>query len=342
MFPVYQALSRELGLRLYPAEPGMMTFAFDLSGELDGHPVRLHRICGRTARFDATSPIVPHLDLGLGITRVGVVSKVSEWFGKRDIQVDDPAFDKAFTIRGDEPDRVRALLRSEVRQAIGTIHTSDFELTDAECSAGESVKFGQNESVENLTYLLRNVVHVARVVGQAHVAVPRATALAAHHDAWSEYARGNQFQFGATPLWMQGKLGKTWVLARASRNRENDFSFELSAQLEQPLQLTLTIRPKQGLIESMVGNQTHATGDQAFDATFDVTRPDRPELVDADLRRGLLALAQLGSVSLHGSHLRLSLPATLAPGRIPALLEELRAVVAVLERNAHGANTAYR
>src|SRR5688572_4861757 len=107
MYYVYRELAKELGLRLSPSEPGMMTFVFDLAGELDGHPVSLRRLCGSGARIDITSPIVPHLDLGFGFSRAGVVSKVSEWLGKRDIQVDDPEFDKAFTIRGDEPERVR-------------------------------------------------------------------------------------------------------------------------------------------------------------------------------------------------------------------------------------------
>jgi hypothetical protein len=210
------------------------------------------------------------------------------------------------------------------------------------CRAGVGAGSGNNESVEYITYLFRCTVHIARVVGQAQASVPPATALRAHHDSWREYARENQFQFGATPLWMQGKLGKTWVLARASRNRENDFSFELSAWPDQPSNLTLTIVPKQSWLESMGGGATHATQDTAFDTVFDVMRPDRPELVDAHLRAGMLSLARLGSVSLHGAHLRLALPATVAPPRVPELLEGLRAVLVILERNLHGPDAGYR
>lgn len=346
MYEVYRTLARELSLRLDPADPGMMTFALDLTGELDGQPIKLHRLNGSGARIKVTSPIVPHLDLGLGLTRAGVASKVSEWFGKRDIQLDDEPFDKAFTIRGDEPERVRALLNPELRQAVGNHDAPLIELTDGEFSAGGAVQgassYGVSDTVEYLTFLLRNVAKVARLVGQAHANVPPARALQAHHALWTEYARDNQFQLGATPLWMQGKLGKTWVLARASRNRENDFSLELSARPDQPPNLTLTIVPKQSWLESMTGGAEHATKDPAFDSVFDVMRPDRPDLVDADLRAGLLGLARLGSVSLHGAHLRLALPATIAPPRVPELLEGLRAILVILERNLHGSDASYR
>jgi hypothetical protein len=111
VYDVYHALARELGLRLEPADPGMMTFVFDLSGELDGRPVKLTRFCGKGARMEITSPIVPHLDLGLG-------------------QLDEPEFDKAFGILGDEPDRVRALLCPEVRQAMGQCNAPELEISD--------------------------------------------------------------------------------------------------------------------------------------------------------------------------------------------------------------------
>lgn len=342
MYAVYHQLAKELGLRLSPAQPGMMTFAFDLAGEIDGHPVSLRRLCGSGARIDITSPIVPHLDLGFGFGRAGVVSKVSEWLGKRDIQVDDPEFDKAFTIRGDEPARVRALLGPEVRQAIAAITSPSFEITDAEFSCGSRVDFGINETFVDLANELRQAVRIARAIGAAHAAVPRATALAAHHDAWIAYARENQFQSGTTPLWMQGKLGKTWVLARARRNRENDFSFELVASAEQELPTTLTIQPKQSLIESAVGSHALPTGDAAFDAVFDVTRTDRIDVVDSELRRQLLLLSRYGPVRLFGSRITLHTPMTLEPAKVPLVLEDLRAVIVTLEKNVHGPNTAYR
>ncbi len=76
LYGLYQRLARELGLRLSPPDPGMMTFSFDLIGELEGHPVKLRRLCGSGARVDISSPIRPHLDLGIGLTRAGIVSKV--------------------------------------------------------------------------------------------------------------------------------------------------------------------------------------------------------------------------------------------------------------------------
>lgn len=169
LYGLYQRLARELGLRLSPPDPGMMTFSFDLIGELEGHPVKLRRLCGSGARVDISSPIRPHLDLGIGLTRAGIVSKVYECLGKQDIQLGDPEFDKAFTIRGDEAERVKALLTPELRMLIASVRTSDFELTDAECSTGHRVTMGGHESYGAIAHELHEVAQSRRcLLPRAH------------------------------------------------------------------------------------------------------------------------------------------------------------------------------
>lgn len=341
MYVAYHILAKELGLRLAP-EPGMMTFSFNVSGELDGHPVDLRRTCGRVSRVDITSPVHPHLDLGFALTRSGVVSRVSEWLGKQDIQMGDPEFDKAFTIKGDEPDRVRALLTPDVRQVILSLTATDFELTDAEYSMGYRLSL-VTETSTRMAHELREAVGVARALGARASALPPAAALLAHHEAWTAYARTQQgFEGGSTPLWMQGKLGKAWVLARASRNRANDFSLELAARLERPLEVRLRVEPQRSLLDGLVGGVDQKTGDARFDEVFDVTQAATSvHLLNDELRRNLLDLSRLGPVTLFDSQLTVRTPATLPPGQLPGILEQLCAALAILEKNA-GPNRAYR
>ncbi|MBK9001169.1 MAG: hypothetical protein IPM35_36065 [Myxococcales bacterium] len=341
VYAEYHQLADELGLRM-PTEPGMMTLAFSLFGELEGQPVTLRRLCGSGARVDITSPLRPHLDLGFGLTRAGAFSKVSEWLGAHDIQTGDAAFDAAFTVRGDEPARVLALLTPEVRSAIASIGVADFELSDAEYSCGHRVTMGGDESVETLARELREAARMARAVAEAHAAVPPAGGLVGHHEAWSAYARQRQLQSGATPLWLQGQLGKTWVFAQASRIGVNDFALTLGARLQAPLPIPLGIEPKRGLIGSLVGARAESTGDSAFDAVFEVTCAEGSLRVGAELRSLLLELSQLGKVRVRGSEVRLVTPASLKPERVPGVLEDLCRALAQLEEDARGPRAAYR
>jgi hypothetical protein len=337
MYGVYHQLAAALGLRLSPENPGVMTFSFDLVGELEGHPVSLRRYCVKAAHIDITSPIAPDLDLGFGLSRAGVLSRVSEWLGRRDIQVGDPEFDKAFTIRGDEPERVRALLTPELRGLVaGT--PFEFEISDAEYS---SRRAAGGETFADLANRLQRAVCIARAVELASASVPSATTLKAHRDVWLDYARQSGFQFGSTPLWIQGKLGKFWVLARAHRNRPEDFALELVSSFEQPLPIKLKIEPQRDALASL-GIPDQKTGDPRFDQIFDVIQTDQPAWIDEELRRRMVELAALGRVRLIDARITLRLPATLDPKRVPLVLEDLRSVLVTLDRNVRGPNAAYR
>jgi hypothetical protein len=339
MYGVYRQLAAEFQLALSPPDPGMMTFNFVLAGNFDGHPIHLSRWCGKGARIDITSPLQPHLDLGFALTRSGVMSKVAEWLGKTDIQLDDAEFDRAFTIRGDEPARVRALLNPALRNTIAGITAKDFELSDAEFSATRPVS---DEDHRTLVYALDEAVRVARAVGEAHPAVPHASTVAAHHDAWTTYARAQEgFQVGTTPLWMQGRLGNTLVHARAARNRPGDFSLQLVARLERPLPVQLNVVPQRDALAAW-GNASKDTGDASFDRIFDVMRAPHVEVLDAELRGRLVQLAHLGPVRLSGSEIQLFTSAKLEPRRVPDVLEDLRGVLQLLARNVLGPGDAYR
>lgn len=82
-----------------------------------------------TTRFLALRP--PAAGLRFSVSRASFASSVAEWFGSLDIQVDDPAFDEAFVLKGDAPDMVRALFASAslreryLRDFEGQIHRRD-------------------------------------------------------------------------------------------------------------------------------------------------------------------------------------------------------------------------
>jgi hypothetical protein len=339
MYDAYRRLASKLGLRLSD-DPGVMTFRFDLSGDLDGQRVRLERVCGRGAHIVVSAPLAAHLDLGLGLGRAGFVSRVAEWLGTRDIQVGEPAFDAAFTLRGDEPDRVRALLCTELRVALASLIAPSFELNDAGFTAHHDV---QDESVTTLERALREAVSVVRAVEAARSLVPPAAFLRHHAELWHAFARERAFGLSTTPLGMHGFVGQTAIEARAWRKSADDFMLEVRARLEAPLPVHLEVEPQRDVVAAALGKRSLATGDASFDAAFDVTVASRPEVLDAEVRRRMLELRALGSVSLSGAEVTFVTDLSrVEPAHLPLLIEDLCALLGTLEQSASGPGVAYR
>jgi len=308
----------------------MMTFSFGVEGVLDGHPVQMTRFCGKGAHITTTSPFLPSLDLGLGLGRAGVLSTLTELLGAHEIEVGDPEFDATYAVRGDEPERVRALLTPAVRAELRTLRTNEIKLTDAWFSSDLSASV---ESVPELERAVREAVRIARVIEAASGAVPPASVLRPHYDAWMAFARERPMRVSATPLWLEGRVGRTLVGARAARKSATEIVFELSVGVEQSFGVGLSVRPRRTAFQKVLEmiDTPVPTGDEAFDAQFE-TRTPAPEqarhLLDASTRRGLLDLAPLGAVffddrgvALHAS------AASLEPSRFGAVIEAMRAIV---------------
>ena len=60
------------------------------------------------------------------VSRANFATTVAEWFGSLDIHVDDPTFDKAFVLKGEQPDYVRSLFADA---ALRERYLADFEGT---------------------------------------------------------------------------------------------------------------------------------------------------------------------------------------------------------------------
>ncbi len=93
-------------------------------------------------------------------------SKVGIFFGGQDIQVNDPAFDKAFIIRGESSDDVRAFLsRPKVKEYLLTIQKmgGDFKLEkNTLCVDFEDSLLGQYKKLRPRIELLVDCVHAMR------------------------------------------------------------------------------------------------------------------------------------------------------------------------------------
>lgn len=347
MYEEYRQVSQRMGLALSPSDPGMMTFEIDVSGIVDGRRVSLHRFCGRGAYVKVTSPFSSPLDLGLGVGPEGILSSIAELLGAQDIEVGDADFDSRLMIRGDEPERVRALLGPDARRAIGDLRAFDVRLTDADVSVQFGVAFGgHSESVSLLEHLLRQVGLVAGVIDAQASRVPPSTSLRPHYDAWMAFAGTNGMAVRATPLAMQGRVGRSSVAARAIRQSAGVFGLELSVGTEQSLEAGLWVRPRRTAIDALragtFGDETHPTGDVAFDTKLEVrarTAEHARGVLDEAMRARILELGTIGEVFLDDRVCSLHAPAAaIAPASFAQVIDAMRTIVEA----RFASTTAYR
>jgi hypothetical protein len=341
MYDLYHQLAGAFGLRMSPPDPGMMTYAFELVGRVDDHPISVTRICGGGAHFIVKAPLVPHLDLGLGIGRQGVLWTLSEWLGSKEIEIGDEAFDDAFVIRGDDPDRVAALLGPEVKMALLAVQASSIELTDAAMTVKDDRR---EESLASLEAAMRQVVSVAKAVGRSRLTVPPAVPLRPHRDAVAAFAAEHGFPMEVSPLVTEGRLGKMYLSIRGLRRAEDDFVIDLLAALDEPRPNVFFCQPRVGTLSRLGRSGFVDTGDEAFDRAFDVSTRAIEEakiVLDTDIRARLVQLAALGGVFFDGSKLRLEVGAgSMKPAQLPALVDELRSILETVAKQP--GTTAYR
>lgn len=347
MYEEYRQVSQRMGLELSPADPGMMTFEIDVAGVVDGRKVSLHRLCGRGAYVKVTSPFARPLDLGLGVGPEGILSSIAELLGAHDIEVGDAELDSWLMIRGDEPERVRALLGPDAQRAISALRAFDLRITDADVSVQFGVAFGgHSESVPLLEHLLRQVGLVAGVIDAQVIRVPPSTSLRPHYDAWMAFAAPHGMAVRATPLALEGRVGRSFVAARAIRQSAGVFGLELSVGSEQSLEAGLWVRPRRTVVDALregtLGASTLPTGDAAFDSKLEV-RARTPEqaraLLDDAMRARLLELGAIGDVFLDDRVLSLHAAASaIEPASFPRVIDAMRTVVEA----RFGSTTAYR
>lgn len=110
----WRRLAERLGLVYEPAFPGV-------AGELDGRPVRVTPIrAGEGYSAELRLGFKPHRRTGLRLRHQEEPD--GYWSVGQDIQVDDEPFDRAFVVKGWDPDFVRELLAPPVRQGLVALH----------------------------------------------------------------------------------------------------------------------------------------------------------------------------------------------------------------------------
>jgi hypothetical protein len=170
-----QKLGGKVGLELKPSvgprkSPG-------LAGTLRGKPVEIFSYSTSTGK--SSTPwvaITIQLTVPNGLTfklqKQGFGTKVMEFFGVHEVTVGDPVFDRAWFVRTNRPDFLRAALIPELREKLMVVQRSSslgtFELKGGLVKYAETGTFANAPRMEQLVPLvdlLGDLADVAEVAG---------------------------------------------------------------------------------------------------------------------------------------------------------------------------------
>lgn len=110
LVPAWQGLAERLQLQLLPALPCV-------TGTVDGRAIRITPV-RREDDWCADVRLVFADHTALGLQLAPQRAEMDRWSIGQDIEVDDPAFDDAFIIKGFDPRTIRAALGPDVRAAL--------------------------------------------------------------------------------------------------------------------------------------------------------------------------------------------------------------------------------
>ncbi len=331
MYEAYKGLGARLGLALEPPDPGVTTFSFTVSGRLDGRPIHVTRICGSGAVTVTKCPLASPLDLGLKLSRAGVIASVGELLGAVDISLGISGFDEAFAIRGDEPDRVRALVGRDVRGAMMEATSATLTVDDTEVAMHTRSEGEDEWSIERA---MRQAIAIANAIDEAAKSVPPASAFRAHHAELVTLGERRALRVTATPFTLDGSIGHTRLRLYGRRTSAKEHTLLLTAETKKPLGVELSVMSRR----SFLGRLLHAapqgpvdTGDEAFENAFEARAKDAEaarRALGANVRGRLLELASLGAVFFDDHDLGVQTePGKLPPALLESTLESMRAIV---------------
>lgn len=327
-YAAYYDAARTLGLvSSPPGGPGLFTSAIQLTGSLGGRQVLVTRYIGKSPTVLFRAGLRPGLDLGLVVRPTSVVTWLGELAGATDVEVGDTAFDKAFAVRGDEPDRVKAFLTPRLRAALMPSRESPLTVDDHHVTLSYGVGFfGIPDDQPTVVRALQAVVAIANEMESARAATPPPSSVAPLVAQLAAFARDHQFTcaFDAPPR-LVGRLGDlpVWIVARRRKKHLHDL--EIWIQFPQPLGFSFAVATARTGVSTWLVGEDVQIGDPAVDRAFDL-RSDAPErliaLLDADARRTLLELGQGRVLRLDETSLHLVDDARdFDPVALPALIE---------------------
>jgi hypothetical protein len=126
-----QALAARLGLQVTgDTKRGLASGG--VAGTYQGRAVRFWTYStgsGKSRRTWCAVGVKPraHGDLQFELQRQGFGSKIMEWFGAKEIQVGDPAFDREWFIRTNQPEFFAAALVPEIRAKLTALRLASGE-----------------------------------------------------------------------------------------------------------------------------------------------------------------------------------------------------------------------
>lgn len=337
----FAEIARKLGFRIDPPQANRWSGTHTIEGVLDGIWIRAHQWQGQYVHVELSAYFDPPADLRLTIQPAGVVSKLGHFLGAHDIEVGDPAFDSAFDVKGDEPERVKALLTPTVQRALIAWKKAGvpFRVTDEQISywttPGTYSSFNQAE-LENE---LRATAGLARVLSDALRSVPSSSILAPHVEAWRAYAGARGLAFSASPLRVAGTLDGASIVARATAVDDAAWGVDVRLRFAEPLPFLLRVRPKRIFDFLELSMAVHVEmNDEAFDRELRVTTAEpnaARAFLSGEVVAALLALhLEEGDVSLDSEGLAVRTKSMTDPALFGRIVDRVAIVTAKLHAHA--------
>lgn len=169
------AVADSLGLRLQMKRVLGIPADARLEGTVHGRAVRIWSYStgsGKSRTQWAAAGVRPRRDGGLTfrLTRQGLLTKLTELFGAREITVGDPRFDAAWFVQTNQPEFLAAALLPEIREKLMTAHrgagAGTLQLEKGEIVYAERGQLGEAARVRRLVEilpLLHDLADVAEV-----------------------------------------------------------------------------------------------------------------------------------------------------------------------------------
>jgi hypothetical protein len=340
-YDMFAKVAADLGFTIEPRENRLLLAEHTIEGSLDGVHVKVWQWQGQFVHVEYTAWLSPPADMRLHVQREGIVGKLGHLFGKHDIEVGDPEFDRAWKVKADEPARAQALLNPEVRKVLAAWKKADLNvrITDETVHfwmiPGSYRTVAQDELVQNI----RALAAIVTVLNAAMKNVPPSTALAPHVDAWRAYANARGLQFSASPLRVTGKLEGSNVVARAVAIEDDAWGVDLSLAFETRLPFGLEIRAARFFDFMRSGEAPRVElGDAEFERELCVTSTEPPKakaFLDESVRRALLELHRsAGDVQLDARGISVRTKSMTDPSAFGQIAERVATVARKLSEQA--------
>jgi len=122
MNSAWQMAAERLGFAFVP---GTIRGGPTISGNIDGHPGEIRsytKSSGKnSSRYTRYSVGFPAIGVGLRLSRQSGLGQFLKVLGSQDIEIGDPAFDKAFIVQANDPRAVRAVLTSGITMTLNRL-----------------------------------------------------------------------------------------------------------------------------------------------------------------------------------------------------------------------------